>query len=190
MDLAEIKKIVDSLPIPDGEWNRSAFIGIIEEKLQCKIHLLPAPKLHLQNRVCGIRIRQYGGNEYIIHESFDSDYNMHQIVNHEIGHLVLGHRDKVNNAEIADLIDNLPKKYRVLLPDLEKIECVSFRNHLNLPHEQDAERFGDMLTTVAISKASNPSVFDADFISYLSDKDFTTRHYLKNEPRRRRIFSR
>ena len=98
--------------------------------------------------------------DLILHEIGTTDYHIDQIVGHEIGHMMLGHRrsrasgaDKARERELC----------RQILPDIDPktVRAVLGRTNYGSDQERDAEMFASLLMIAASEANERSSVDDA-----------------------------
>ncbi|OBH15912.1 hypothetical protein [Mycobacterium sp. E3247] len=143
------------LPIP-VPWDRDVFVNHLSELRGRPIRLVPTDTAALADSPCGLWLAR-DDDDLILHEAGTSDYHIDQIVGHEIGHIVLGHRrsrafgiDKARERALC----------RQVLPDIDPdtVRAVLGRTNGGSDQERDAEMFASLLMIAAAEANERTSV--------------------------------
>lgn len=154
--------LVRTLPIPIP-WDRSAFVQSVADMRGRPITLIPAETAFLADSLCGLWLAR-DGDDLILHERGTSDYHIDQIVCHEIGHMILGHRSGVHR-ETRDVLGE--SAWRHALPDLaaESVRAVLGRKDYGNEQEREAEMFASLLMIATEERAHQHSMIRRVFFS-------------------------
>lgn len=151
----EILDLARTLPIPTA-WDRDAFVQQVAEMRGRPIRLVPVETAFLADSPCGLWVAR-DHDDVIVHERGTSDYHIDQIVCHEIGHMLLGHRSGTPRENREDTIESA---WRRLLPDVspESVHAVLGRKDYGDDQEREAEMFASLLMIATEEQAHQRSM--------------------------------
>lgn len=156
----EMLAMARGLPIP-VPWDRNQFIQNIADMRGRPITLIPTDTAALTDSPCGLWLAR-DEDDLILHEIGTSEYHIDTIVNHEIGHMVLGHG---RTRAFGDDREREVDLCRKVLPDLDAstINAVLGRSDFASEQEHDAEMFASLLMIAASEAADQRSVIRSVF---------------------------
>jgi hypothetical protein len=143
---ADLLALVRELPIP-VPWDRDVFINKLAGMHGRSIRLIPTDTAALADCPCGLWL-SCDDEDLILHEMGTSDYHIDQIVGHEVGHMLLGHRRSQAFGGDKEREHDL---YRQVLPDVDPatVRAVLGRIDCASDEERDAEMFASLLMIAA-----------------------------------------
>ena len=148
---ADMLALARQLPIP-VPWDRDVFIRNLAELRGRPIRLVPADTTALADSPCGLWLER-DHDDLILHEIGTSDYHIDQIVGHELGHMLLGHRrSQVFGADKGRERDLC----RQVLPDIdpETVRAVLGRANYGSDQERDQEREAETFASLLMIAAA------------------------------------
>lgn len=110
MDMLDL---VRALPIPIP-WDRSAFVKGIADMRGRPITLIATERVFSSDSLCGLWLARED-DDVILHERDATDFRIHQVVCHQIGHIVLGHHSGAR-PQARDVLAG--SAWRRALPDV------------------------------------------------------------------------
>ncbi|MEN4464219.1 hypothetical protein ABFV47_24935 [Mycolicibacterium fortuitum] len=151
----EMLDLARTLPIP-SPWDRDVFVQAVAEMRGRPIRLVPVDTAFLADSPCGLWVAR-DDEDVIVHERGTSDYHIDQIVCHEIGHMLLGHRSGSPRESRDDTIESA---WRHLLPyiDPETVHAVLGRKDYGDDQEREAETFASLLMIATEEQAHERSI--------------------------------
>jgi hypothetical protein len=160
---SELLNLARTLPIP-VPWDRDVFIARVAEIRGRPITLIPTDTAALTDSPCGLWLARKD-DDLILHEIGTSEYHIDQIVCHEIGHMVLGHRAPAKQQQGEPAARDRAAAIRAVLPDLDPsaIHSILGRSHYDSVQERDAEMFANTLMIAAAEAADQQSVMRGVF---------------------------
>lgn len=152
---ADMLALARELPIP-VPWDLGVFINNLAEMRGRPIRLVPTDTAALADSPCGIWVAR-DHDDLILHEIGTTDYHIDQIVGHEIGHMLLGHR---RNPAFGDDKAREHDLCRQVLPDIDpqSVRAVLGRTNGGSDQERDAEMFASLLMIAANEANERSSV--------------------------------
>jgi len=157
---ADMLSMARELPIP-VPWDRNVFISNLAQSRGRPIRLIPTNTAALTASPCGLWVTR-DDEDLILHETGTSEYHIDQIVCHEVGHMLLGHRryqqfgtDRARRAKLC----------LTLLPDIDPDTVRAILGRANHPNdeERDAEMFANMMMVAAAEAAADDSMMRSVF---------------------------
>lgn len=149
---ADLFALVRSLPVP-VPWDRDVFIDDLARQRGRPIRLISTGTSAFTDGPCGLWLI-CDEEDVIVHEAATSNYHMDQIVCHEVGHMILGHRSGCGNTGTARYTQLCGTVLAGFDPGV--VQAVLGRTDYACDQERDAERFASvlMLTTVDADERS------------------------------------
>lgn len=144
----KVCQLVGGLTVPEP-WDLKSFIDGVASKRGKPIRLMPHSGLFGSGQPCGIWIGRTT-DDIIVYDDTTSNYHVEHIVLHELGHLLLQHRNHPNSDPNALSIHEL-------LPDVDPATVLHVLGRTAYDNEQEsqAELFASFLMTE--SRRSHPS---------------------------------
>ncbi|MEN4397457.1 MULTISPECIES: ImmA/IrrE family metallo-endopeptidase [Mycobacteriaceae] len=158
--------LVRRLPIPIP-WDRDAFVQSVADMRGRPITLIPSETALLGDSLCGLWLAR-DDDDLILHERGTSDYHIDQIVCHEIGHMLLGHRSGIHRETGGGLGESA---WRQALPNVapESVRAVlgrkDFGEDFGGEQEREAEMFASLLMIATEEKTHQRSMIRRVFFS-------------------------
>jgi hypothetical protein len=161
----DILDLVRALPIPTP-WDRDVFVQRVAEKRGRPIALIPTDTASLTDSPCGLWMAR-DHDDLILHERGTSDYHIDQIVCHEIGHMILGHRSCGTQGENRyKVIESAWRQLLPAVPDFspESVHAVLGRKDYGDEQEREAEMFASLLMIATEEQTHQRSIVRRVFL--------------------------
>ncbi|MFI7166917.1 hypothetical protein ACIBM3_31130 [Rhodococcus erythropolis] len=128
-------------------WTVDEFVSAVAKLRQRGLRLIPLPDTAVVG-LCGVWLAT-PDTDVIFHRPTSEPTQLHQIVTHECGHMLLNHGrdDELTQAQLAELLTGIDLKAYGL--DLSMVKAARGLTDYNDPEEYDAELFADIITTQA-----------------------------------------
>lgn len=141
--------LIRTLPIPIP-WDRDAFVQGIADMRGRPITLIATETVFLADSLCGVWLEREH-DDVILHERGASDFRVHQVVCHQIGHMVLGHHGGAC-PQVCDVL--VESALRHALPDLvpELVKTVLGSKDYGDEQEHEADLFALLLMNATEGK--------------------------------------
>lgn len=154
--------LLGALPIPIP-WDRDAFVQSVAEMRARPITLIPIETASSADSLYGLWLARED-DDLILHERGTSDYHIDQIVCHEIGHMILGHRSGIHRETRDSLGESA---WHQVLSGLvpESVHAVLGSNDYSNEQEREAEMFASLLLIGAVEMAHQRSMIRRVFFS-------------------------
>ncbi|AKN16941.1 hypothetical protein MHAE_01380 [Mycobacterium haemophilum DSM 44634] len=156
---ADMLALARELPIP-VPWDRNVFIDNLARQRRRPIRLMPSDTSAFTEGPCGLWLI-FDDEDVILYDAGTSDYHIDQIVCHEVGHMVLGHRSHQGSTDKTPKLELFSK----MLPDLDltTIQNVLGRKSFADDQELDAENFAHTLMCASAKAGAEKSVMRSVF---------------------------
>lgn len=157
---AQIRDLVRTLPIP-SPWDRNLLIERLAADRGRPIKLMAIDANAFVDSPCGLWI-SFDHEDWICHEAETTDYHVDQIVCHEIGHMVLGHKN------LPQFTDDKASRFewcRNVAPTIDPtaVRAIYGRTSRSVGEERDAEMFAHLLMVAAAETRTQPSMMSSVF---------------------------
>ncbi|CDP87222.1 MULTISPECIES: hypothetical protein [Mycolicibacterium] len=143
----DMLELIRTLPIP-VPWDREAFVQAIADMRGRPITVIATETAFLSHSLCGVWLEREH-DDVILHERDASDFRVHQVVCHQIGHMVLGHHSSGARSYVCDML--VESALRHALPDLapELVKTAPGSNDYGDEQEHEADLFALLLMNAA-----------------------------------------
>lgn len=137
-----VRELFATLTVPQP-WRLADFVGQIAARTGTRIQLVPLRGVAAEDLPCGLLLER-AEDVVIAYDATISDYHGDHIVLHEIGHLLLGHRDgRPSGAQHANI--------RTLFPSVDPATVV--RVLARSDYDDGAERQAELFASLIMSEA-------------------------------------
>lgn len=157
---ADLLALIQQVPIPDP-WDLNGLVANVARMRKRPITLMSTGiALAFTDGPCGLWLA-LEDRDLIVHELETSDYHIDQIVCHELGHMLLGHKRcaQFSDEDFHKIVCN------AIVPAMNpaKVQAVFARRNFDADQEHDAETFANMLMVFAAEKATQKSIMSSAF---------------------------